>query len=83
MSQIIIYNDDNGDPVLITPAPECLETYSILEIAIKDVPADKRFKIIDVLDIPQDIPQKAWTVDESNLVDGVGGKSNEFSARAI
>jgi hypothetical protein len=83
MSQIIIYNDDNGDPVSITPAPECLETYSILEIAIKDVPADKRFKIIDVLDIPQDIPQKAWTVDESNLVDGVGGKSNEFSARAI
>jgi hypothetical protein len=24
MSQIIIYNDDNGDPVLITPAPECI-----------------------------------------------------------
>jgi len=45
---------------------------------MRDVPAGKPFKIIDAKDLPQDAPQDAWQVNESDLTDGVGGESNEF-----
>ena len=77
--QVIIYNQDNGIPAVMTPTPECLQTHTILEIAVKDVPAGKRFKIVDAADLPTDVPQEAWTVDEADLTDGVGGESNEFN----
>jgi len=79
MTQLIIYNQDNGIPAVVMPTQECLQTHSILDIAIKDVPAGKPFKIIDASDLPQDIPQEAWTVSESELTDGIGGVSNEFT----
>jgi hypothetical protein len=79
--QIIIYNQDNGISAVVIPTPECLETHSILEIAIKDVPAGKKFKIVDVADLQgiADYPQESWTVDEADLTDGIGGESNEFN----
>jgi hypothetical protein len=79
MTQVIIFLQDNGIPAVVMPTQECLQTHSILDIAIKDVPAGKPFKIIDASDLPQDIPQEAWTVSESELTDGVGGESNEFT----
>ena len=78
MTQIIIYNQDNGIPAVMTPTPECLKTHSIESIAIKDVPAGKPFKIVDASDLPQDIPQEAWVIDDADLTDGIGGESNEF-----
>lgn len=52
MNQRIIYpTDDNGVAVII-PAAECGLT--IEEIAAKDVPAGKPYKIVDVSDIPED-----------------------------
>ena len=77
MNQCIIYNQDNGIPAVVSPTPECLETHSILEVAIKDVPAGKKFKIVDAADLPTE-PQETWVVDEADLTDGVGGESNEF-----
>lgn len=82
MTQCIIYKQDNGVLAVVIPAPECLETQSIMAIAIKDVPAGKPFKIIDVSDLPLDIPQEAWVVNEADLTDGVGGESNEFPQEA-
>jgi len=79
MTQVIIFLQDNGIPAVVMPTQECLQTHSILDIAIKDVPAGKPFKIIDASDLPQDIPQEAWTVSESELTDGIGGESNEFT----
>ena len=79
MTQVIIFLQDNGIPAVVMPTQECLQTHSILDIAIKDVPAGKPFKIIDASDLPQDIPQEAWTVSESELTDGIGGESNEFN----
>ena len=76
--QVIIYNQDNGIPAVMTPTPECLQTHTIQEIAIKDVPAGKPFKIVDVADLP-DAPQEAWVIDDADLTDGVGGESNEFN----
>jgi hypothetical protein len=76
----IIYNQDNGVVAVIIPTPEALEQHSIQAIAVKDVPAGKPFKIMDASDIPSDRTfRAAWTVSESELTDGVGGESNEFT----
>jgi len=75
----IIYNQANGVVAVIIPPPEALEQHGIQAIAIKDVPAGKPFKIVDAADIPTDRSQRdAWTVDEAELTDGIGGTSNEF-----
>jgi len=52
MNQRIIYPTDEGGVAVIIPAPECELT--IEEIAAKDVPAGKPFKIVDVSNIPED-----------------------------
>jgi hypothetical protein len=52
MNQRIIYRTDEGGVAVIVPAPDCGLT--IEEIAAKDVPAGKPFKIVDVADIPSD-----------------------------
>ena len=52
MDQRIIYPTDNGGVAIIIPASEC--GLSIEEIAAKDVPAGKPFKIINASDQPAD-----------------------------
>ena len=52
MNSRIIYPTDEGGVAIIIPAPECGLTSE--EIAAKDVPAVKPFKIVDVSDIPED-----------------------------
>jgi hypothetical protein len=79
MTQVIIYNQDNGIPAVVMPTQEALSLHTIQEIAIKDVPYGKPFKIINVSDLPVDIPQEAWVIDTAELTDGVGGESNEFT----
>lgn len=54
MTQRIIYPTDEGGVAVVIPAPEALETMTIEEIAAKDVPAGKEFKIVSVDDIPSD-----------------------------
>jgi len=59
MNQQIIYPTDDGGIAIIVPAPECGLT--IEEIAAKDVPAGKPYKIVDVADIPTDRTfRNAW-----------------------
>ena len=48
----IIYPTDDGGVAIIVPAAECGLT--IEQIAAKDVPAGKSYKIVDVSDIPTD-----------------------------
>jgi len=63
MNQRIIYPTDDGGVAIIVPAPECGLT--IEEIAAKDVPAGKDFKIIDVEDVPSDRTfRNAWEYAE-------------------
>jgi len=52
MNQRIIYPTDDGGVAIIVPAAECGLT--IEQIAAKDVPAGKEYKIVDVADIPTD-----------------------------
>ena len=79
MNQRIIYPTDDGVAIIV-PAPECGLT--IEEIAAKDVPAGKPYKIVDVTDIPSDRTfRNAWEVDPSTLTDGIGAESNEFPVK--
>jgi hypothetical protein len=82
MNQRIIYPTDDGGVAVIIPSPNCLEEHTIEEIAAKDVPAGKSYKIVDVADIPSDRTfRNAWTVNEADLTDGVGAESNEFPVK--
>ena len=64
---------------VIAPSPNCLQEHTIEEIAAKDVPTGKPYKIVSVDDIPSDRTfRSAWEVDEADLTDGVGGKHDVF-----
>lgn len=82
MTQRIIYNNDDGSVSVIIPTPDCGLT--VEQIALKDVPFGKPFKIIATSDLPTDRTQRnAWIVDEADLTDGVGadygnGSENPF-----
>ena len=63
MNERIIYQNDEGGISIIVPAPECGLT--IEEIAAKDVPAGKDFKIVDISEIPEDRTfRNAWEWSE-------------------
>ena len=79
MSNRIIYKTDEGGVAVIIPTTEALANYTIEEIAEKDVPAGKPFKIVTVADIPSDRTfRNAWEVDEAELTDGTGGQYDVF-----
>jgi len=79
MNSRIIFPNDDGGVAVIVPSPNCLKEHTIEEIAAKDVPAGKPYKIVDVADIPSDRTfRNAWTMNEADLTDGVGAESNEF-----
>lgn len=78
MDQRIIYKTDDGIAIII-PSPEALQTYTIEQIAEKDVPEGLPYKIVDVSEIPSDRTfRNAWDIDESELTDGVGGSITSF-----
>ena len=52
MNQRIIYPTDEGGVAVVIPASDCGLT--VEQIAAKDVPQGKPFKIVDVSDIPED-----------------------------
>jgi hypothetical protein len=52
MNSRIIFPTDDGGVAIIIPAAECGLT--IEQIAQKDVPANRPYKIVDAADIPTD-----------------------------
>ena len=74
----IVYKDDNGGvnivvPILTEINPETGKPFTLDEIAAKDVPTGKKYKKIEDSDVSSDRSfRNAWTVDESDLTDGVG-----------
>ena len=68
--QRIIYKEGDG-VAIISPSPKWAGT--IEELAKKDVPTGKKYKIVDMSTISSDKSfRDAWEVDESKLTDGVG-----------
>jgi hypothetical protein len=65
MTKRIIYPNDDGGVSILIPTPEYLETHTIEELAAKDVPVGKPYKIIDVTDLPSDRTfRNAWEYQE-------------------
>jgi hypothetical protein len=70
MTKRIIYQNEEGGVSILVPC-ECGLT--IEQIADKDVPTGKPYKIVDVTDVPTDRQWRDdWSVDETDLTDGVG-----------
>ena len=66
----IIYKSGDGVAIIV-PAPKWEVT--IEELAKKDVPTGKKYKIVDTSTIPIDRSfRNAWEIDEDLLTDGVG-----------
>jgi hypothetical protein len=60
MKRIIYKNPDNTVSIIV-PTQEYLETHTIEELALKDVPANTPYKIVDVSEIPSDRTfRNAW-----------------------
>ena len=80
MNSRIIYQNDEGGVDIIIPAKECGLT--IEEIAAKDVPVGKPYKIVDVADIPSDRTFRAAWETEITDPDGHGiGHEAWFAAQ--
>ena len=76
--KIIFKNEDNSIGI-ITPSSEALSFATIEQIAKKDVPHNLPYKIVEDDVIPTDREfRNAWTIDDAELTDGVGGELNTF-----
>lgn len=79
----IIYKNKDNSISIITPTKEALSLYSIEAIAKKDVPHNLPYKIVEDDVIPTDREfRNAWTIDDTELTDGVGGELNTFEELA-
>ena len=69
MSKVIIWMQDNGVLAVTHPA-DC--GLSLEEIAKKELPSGKKFKMMDAEELPAwDEFRDAWEIDEEELTDGV------------
>jgi len=74
----IIYKQDNGIVSVIIPTSKTInpttgKVWTAEEVAKKDVPTGYKYKIIEDSDVPTDRSfRNAWTVEDSDLTDGVG-----------
>jgi len=74
MKKFIVFKEDDGSISIIKPIDGCGLTLD--EIAQKDVPRGKKYKIIDAEDLPTDrYFRNAWDMDESEMTDGIGGQN--------
>jgi hypothetical protein len=63
MDKRIIFPNDEGGVSILIPSPNWTGTME--ELATKDVPAGKPYKIVDVADIPTDRTfRNAWEYQE-------------------
>jgi len=73
MDKKIIFKQDDGTISIITPTQTALNNLTIDEIAKKDVPTGKSYKIVNASDISNDRTfRNAWTIADDELTDGVG-----------
>lgn len=79
MTDRIIFQQDDGTVAVIVPSAEALAKHTIQEIAAKDVPPGKSYKIVPLSEIPTDrYFRNAWETDPAGLTDGTGNLTNQF-----
>ena len=70
MSNVIIWKQDNGTVAVTHPSNNCGLTVD--EIAKKDLPTGRKYKILDANELPEwDEFRDSWTCDDSYLDTGV------------
>lgn len=75
----IIYKSEDGGVAVIIPTEDALTNHTIQEIAEKDVPAGRPYRIVSANDIPSDRTfRNAWEVNDADLTDGFGGAHDMF-----
>ena len=61
MNKRIIYKNPDNSVSIVIPTNEALQFMTIEQIALKDVPANTPYKIVDVSEIPSDRTfRNAW-----------------------
>lgn len=71
MNKAIIFQNDDGG-ISIT-RPTLNTSLTVEQVAAKDVPPLKKYKIVSESELPLDKSDRdRWSVDESDLTDGVG-----------
>ena len=69
----IIYLQDDNTIACLVPTLDALRTMTMEQIAKKDVPTGKAYKIIEDNELPSSREfRNAWTINEAELTDGVG-----------
>ena len=80
MTQRIIYKTDEGGVAIVIPTFEALKTMTIAEIAAKDVPAGKEFKIVSEGEIPTDRTfRDAWEYVSEIVEEPVAEETQEVT----
>lgn len=70
MAKRIIYQNNFGGVSVIIPATN---TMTVKQIAAKDVPTGKPYKIVNESEVPSNRTSRdKWVVDVADLTDGVG-----------
>ena len=77
MSKIIYTNEDGIvaviNPILTETNEATGKNWTLEEIAKKDVPTGKKYKIVNSSEVSTDRTfRNAWEINESELTDGVG-----------
>ncbi len=81
MNQRVIYPQPNGVVAVIIPTEAFLASYTVEDLAAKDVPAGVPYKIIDAADVPTDRTfRNAWEADFS-APDGHGLGHDAWAAQ--
>lgn len=79
MESIIVYLDADNLAALLIPTPEALSRYTIEEIAEKDVPNGRPYKIVRKSAVPTGwSSSSAWFSTIRTLASGVGGPADVF-----
>lgn len=78
--QLIVYQKLDGGIAVVIPAPEALKVLTIQQIAEKDIPEGRPFKIVRRSDFPTDrVFRDAWVIDPELLTDGFGKRTVSIS----
>jgi hypothetical protein len=70
MQKVIVYKQENGSVALVIPTQNALLSYTVMEIAVKDVPFGKPFKICNISDLPN-TPQEEWVIEDFEPITGI------------
>jgi len=70
MQKVIVYKQENGSVALVIPTQDALLSYTLMEIAVKDVPFGRPFKICNTSDLPK-TPQEEWVIEDFETITGI------------